>query len=211
MEKRYSIGKVAELTGLSTQTLRRWDNENIFNSDYQSEVSGKRYYSQISLNKLLNKTSITKSKNRLIIGYCRVSKHHQKDDLERQIKNMETYLMSKGKPFKILSDIGSGINYNNKNLLKLLEMINNDEVEAIVVLYKDRLVRFGFELIEKIASLHDVKIEIVDNTERTFEEELSMDLIQIITVFSSKINGRRSGKTKKLLEEVIANENSKNS
>lgn len=211
MKKRYPIGKVSELTGLSTQTLRRWDNEGIFEADYRSEISGKRFYNQESLNQLLNQYTSEEPPFRITIGYCRVSRHHQKDDLKRQVDNMQKYLLSKGKPFKILQDIGSGINYNNKNLQKLLEMIENNEVDTVVILYKDRLVRFGFELIERIASMHNTKIEIIDNTERSFEEELSMDLIQIITVFSSRLNGKRSHKTKKLLKQVIENENSENS
>ena len=154
--------------------------------------------------------NVDQSKPRKVIGYCRVSTKKQKDDLERQVDNVKTYLLAKGKPFEIISDIGSGINYKNRGLNKLINMIINGEVETVVVLYKDRLVRFGYELIEDIANRFSTDIEIIDTSERSFEEELSLDLIQIITVFSSKINGRRSSKTKKLLEEVVKNESSKN-
>ena len=102
--------------------------------------------------------------NRLTIGYCRVSSHKQKDDLERQIENVKTYLIAKGQPFEIISDIGSGINYKKKGLKELIKLITQNKVEKVVILYKDRLLRFGFELVEYIASLYNCEIEIMDNT-----------------------------------------------
>lgn len=69
-------------------------------------------------------------------------------------------------------------------------MIISYKVDKIVVLYKDRLLRFGFELIENIAKLYDCKIEIIDNTEKTEEQELVEDLIQIVTVFSCRLQGK---------------------
>ena len=69
-----------------------------------------KYYSDEQLNQVIN----VKPKNRITIGYCRVSSHKQKDDLERQIDNVKTYLLAKGQPFEIISDIGSGINYKKK-------------------------------------------------------------------------------------------------
>ncbi|MGU8339098.1 IS607 family transposase, partial [Clostridium perfringens] len=93
------------------------------------------------------------------IGYCRVSSHKQKDDLERQIENVKTYMYAKGYQFEIISDIGSGINYNKKGLNQLIDMITNLEVDKIVVLYKDRLIRFGYELIENICEKYGTTIE----------------------------------------------------
>ena len=84
-----------------------------------------------------------KPEKRITIGYCRVSSHKQKDDLERQIDNVKTYLLAKGQPFEIISDIGSGINYKKKGLQELIRRISQNQVEKVVVLYKDRLLRFG--------------------------------------------------------------------
>ena len=80
--------------------------------------------------------------DRMVIGYCRVSSNKQKDDLERQIENMKLYLTAQGKPFEIISDIGSGINYKKKGLKELMKRISQNKVEKVVVLYKDRLLRF---------------------------------------------------------------------
>lgn len=141
--------------------------------------------------------------NRIVIGYCRVSSNKQRDDLERQIENMELYLTSQGKPFEIISDIGSGINYKKKGLKEVIKRISQNKVEKVVVLYKDRLLRFGFELVEYIASLYNCDIEIIDNTEKSEEQELVEDLVQIITVFSCQLQGKRASKARKLVKELI--------
>ena len=94
----------------------------------------------------------------------------KKDDLERQIDNVKTYLMAKGQPFEIISDIGSGIDYKKKGLRELIKRISQNQVEKVVVLYKDRLLGFGFELVEYIASLYNCEIEIIDNTENLSNE-----------------------------------------
>lgn len=85
--------------------------------------------------------------------------------------------------FRILSDIGSGINYNNRGLQSLIQLVESDSVSKVVVLYKDRLMRFAFDLFITICKMHNTEIEIIDNTEKSYEEELVEDMIQIITVF----------------------------
>jgi len=90
-------------------------------------------------------------------------------------------------------------------LREVIKSIKNNEVEKLVVLYKDRLIRFGYELLEYIAELYNCKIEIIDNTKKTEEQELVEDLIQIITVFSCKLQGKRANKAKKILKELLDN------
>ena len=82
-------------------------------------------------------------------------------------------------------------------------MITNLEVDKIVVLYKDRLIRFGYELIENICEKYGTTIEIIDNTEKTEEQELVEDLIQIVTVFSCRLQGKRANKAKKMIKELL--------
>lgn len=117
--------------------------------------NGYRYYSQEQLNQVMN---IKSDLNRIVIGYCRVSSNKQKDDLERQIENMKIYLNAKGRSYEIISDIGSGINYKKKGLKELIKRIAQNEVEKVVIFYKDRLLRFGFELAEYVASLYNCGI-----------------------------------------------------
>ena len=88
----------------------------------------------------------------------------------------------------------------------MIRKINNKEISKIVILYKDRLVRFGFELIEYLCKLNNIEIEIIDNTTISKEAELTNDLIQIITEIAGKMYGTRSNKTLKLIQEVKSNE-----
>lgn len=208
MSKYYSINEFSKILGVSAQTLRNWDNNGKLRPHHTSS-NGYRYYSHEQLNQVMN---IKPNLDRIVIGYCRVSSNKQKDDLERQIENMKLYLTAQGKPFEIISDIGSGINYKKNGLKELIKRISQNKVEKVVVLYKDRLLRFGFELVEYIASLYYCDIEIIDNTEKSEQQELVEDLAQIITVFSCKLQGKRANKARKLVKELIENgeENDKN-
>lgn len=199
--KYYSIGEFANKIGKTVQTLRNWDKNGTLKPSHITS-GGTRYYSQEQLNHFLGLKSKTKI-DKKIIGYCRVNSHKQKDDLERQIENVRTYMYAKGYQFEIISDIGSGINYNKKGLNKLIDMITNSEVDKIVVLYKDRLIRFGYELIENICEKYGTKIEVIDNTEKIEEQELVEDLIQIVTVFSCRLQGKKANKAKKMIKELI--------
>ena len=200
--KYYSAKTVTKILGVTAQTLRNWDKENKLKPTYVKS-NGYRYYSEESI---LAYTQERKTKKNLnVIGYTRVSSKKQKDDLERQKETIEKYLKERYEHYEIIEDIGSGINYNKPGLLKLIEKINKKEVDVIVVLYKDRLLRFGFELVEHFASLNNVKIEVLDKIDKTQDEELVEDLVQIITVFSCKLQGKRKSKTKKILEEMSKN------
>ena len=192
---------VSKKLGVTAQTLRNWDREGKLKPAYVKS-NGYRYY---SLDDILSFTQERKTKKELkVIGYARVSSKKQSDELIRQVENLNKILKEKYTDFEIISDIGSGINYTNPGLKKLIELINKKEVDLIVVLYKDRLVRFGFELIEYFAKLNNVKIEILDNNEKPQETELVEDLVQIITAFSCIIQGTRKKHTKELLSKIEA-------
>ena len=192
------IKSVTKILGVTAQTLRNWDKEGKLKPAY-IKSNGYRYYSEDSI---LSYTQERKTKKDLnVIGYARVSSKKQTDDLERQVNNLKIYLDNKYKSYDIITDIGSGINYTKKGLQLLIDKINKKEVDIIVVLYKDRLLRFGFELVEYFARINNVKIEVLDKINKTQDEELVEDLIQIITVFSCKIQGKRKTKTKGLLED----------
>ncbi len=195
-----SIGKFAKMVGLTPTTIRRMHETGEL-VPYHISKGGTRYYSTEQLNKFLNHNQAEKK----VIGYCRVSTPAQKDDLKTQVENVKTYMYAKGYQFEIIEDIGSGINYRKKGLKELLSKISNHEISKIVILYKDRLVRFGYEMIEYLCQINSIEIEIVDNTEYSKEQELTDDLIQIITVFANRLYGQRSKKTKKLIDEVKAN------
>jgi len=197
--KYYTIHEFSKLVGKTPQTLRNWDKKGLL-IPHHTGANGYRYYSHDQLKQVLNIKEDKKSK--VIIGYCRVSSYKQKDDLQRQVENMKLYLDKQNKNYEIIEDIGSGINYTKKGLRTLLRKIVNNEVEKVVVLYKDRLLRFGFELVEYISNLYGCEIEVIDSTEKTEQQELVEDLVQIITVFSCKLQGKRANKARKMIEEL---------
>jgi putative resolvase len=95
------------------------------------------------------------------------------------------------------------LNYNKKGLKELITLIQTNKVGRIVINYKDRLLRFGIEMLEQVCQFHDVEIEIINHSEdKTYEQELVEDILSIITVFSSRLYGSRSKKSKKVKEAV---------
>ena len=201
----YTIGEFSKKVGLSINTLRNWDRDGKLKPAYVTD-GGHRYYSDDQLNRLIG-IKLDKQE-KITVGYARVSSHKQKDDLKRQVENIKMYMLAKGYRFEVIEDIGSGINYNNKGLNELINKITNREVDKVVILYKDRLLRFGFELIENLCKKYGTEIEIIDNTEKIEEQELVEDLVQIITVFSCKLQEKRANKAKKMIKELLEDDNS---
>ena len=198
--KYYSSKDVTKILGVTAQTLRNWDKEGKLKPSY-TKSNGYRYYSE---DVILSYTQERKTKKDInVVLYARVASKEQQDDLERQISNLKEYAKDKYEKYDVISDIGSGINYEKPGLKKLIEMINKKQVDIIVVLYKDRLLRFGFELVEYFAKLNNVKIEVIDKIDKNQDQELVEDLVQIITVFSCKLQGKRKKKTKELLQKTI--------
>ena len=194
------IGKFAKRAGVHPETLRRLDQDNKLKPAYKSDA-GTRYYDPSQLSYFKGTSSVDGPK--LTIGYCRVSNRNQQDDLDVQVSNIKAYMLSKGYQFDIITDIGSGVNYSKKGLLKLIELVNNREIDRVVVLYKDRLMRFGFELIEYLCQLNAVELVVIDHSGKPKEEELTEDLTHIVT----DLYGSRSKRTKDLLKVVRANAN----
>ena len=195
----YSIGKFAKLIGRSIQTLRSWDKQGKLIPAYRGK-SGHRMYSEEQLNEVLQ---IVKPKEKINLGYIRVSAKHQSSDLDRQSELMEMFLMKQGKEFQIISDIGSGINYKKRGLKDLLKLVSTNQIDKLYISSKDRLVIFGYELIEEVCKLHGVEIVIINKSnEQTDEEELVEDLLNIIHVLSCRLNGKRSHINKRIMEKL---------
>lgn len=206
MEKHYSIAQFAELSGISKSTLRRYDKENKLKPAYTSS-GGHRRYTESQLFELIGKKNNT---NKINVGYVRVSSKKQIDDLERQYTLMESYLITKGKPFEIIKSVGSGINYNNASLNDLVDMVISGRVNKVFIMYKDRLVRFGFELFQSIFKRYGVEIEIINHQNNTIEEELVTNLIQLVTDLSPKLNSEQKHIISKFTKELEDEQNRSN-
>ena len=194
MSRYLKIGEAAKLLGVSVQTLRRWEVSGELIPD--RKTSGQtRYY---DLNKLLEVKNID---NDLTIGYARVSSHDQKTDLSRQAELLSKFCTSRGWNHEIIQDLGSGMNYHKKGLKRLLDFILERKVKRLVLTHKDRLLRFGAELIFSLCEARQIEVVLINQgSDVSFEEELAKDVLEIITVFSARLYGARSHKNKKLVE-----------
>lgn len=195
----YTLNQFAAKIGVTPQTLRTWHKEGRLNPAFITDGGHRRYTHKQYLD-FVGETSSQTTK--LNVGYVRVSSKKQSDDLVRQAQMMENYLITKGKPFKIIQSVGSGINYKNPQLYELIRLVVNKEVDTVYVLYKDRLVRFGFELLEFLFSEFGVSIEVINQQFETAQEELVTDLIQIVTFFSAKLNGKRKNKVQNFKKDL---------
>jgi predicted site-specific integrase-resolvase len=137
------------------------------------------------------------------IAYARVSCHDQKDDLERQRQVLELYCARQGWTFEVIADLGSGMNDHKKGLKRLLDDVVEGRIGRLVITHKDRLLRFGAELVFAICEAKGVEVVILNQGEDPpFEEDLAKDVLEIITVFSARLYGSRSRKNQKLLDGV---------
>jgi putative resolvase len=198
MERTLTMKEASEILNVSQSTLRRWEREGRLIPDERTRGNQRRY----KLSTIKPELSEEKE-TRKTLAYARVSSNDQKEDLERQKKLLELYCSSNGWDFELISDFGSGINYNKKGLKKLINLILDDNIGRIVLTHKDRLLRFGAELIFSICEAKEIEIVIINKGEdTTFEEDLAKDVLEIITVFNTRLYGARSHKNKKLLEEM---------
>lgn len=195
----YNIREFAKLLGITPETLRVWEREGKI-KPFRTKGKHRRYDDEM-LRDLLNKSKPQVQKKTVL--YARVSSTGQSDDLKRQINQLETFALSRGYCYEIYQDIGSGLNFNRKEFNRLIMEILSGKVLRVVVNYKDRLMRFGFELFEILCQTNNTDIVIINQTEViSFQEELTKDLIAIITTFSAKLYGARSHKNKRLISEV---------
>lgn len=198
MDTIVAIGEAAKELGVSISTLRRWEKSGRLTPI--RTASGHRRY---DLAKITPERYHSIGGEHRTIAYARVSSHDQKDDLERQKQVLELYCARQGWTFEVVSDLGSGMNYHKKGLKRLLNDIIGGRVGRLVITHRDRLLRFGAELVFAICEAKGVEVVILNQGEdTTFEEDLAKDVLEIITVFSARLYGSRSHKNQKLLDNV---------
>lgn len=198
-KKMLTTKEVAQLAGVNLDTVRRWDSKGLIKS-YRTD-GGHRRYDAESVYSYIGQPKITRQDKYSLI-YARVSTRNRENDLNRQIELLEMFCSSKGWRYKVIKDIGSGLNYNKKGLIELIRLIETNQIDRLVINYKDRLLRFGNEIIFEICKWHNVDVVVVSEDEsKTYEEELVDDVLSIITVFSAKLYGSRSHRNKAVIEK----------
>lgn len=168
--------------GVHPNTLRRWADDGII--EHIRTASGQRKY---DVDSYLGTNCLSTT-----IVYCRVSSYKQKDDLLRQVE----FMQSREPSAEVVRDIGSGINFKRKGLKAILERAMQGERIKLVVAYRDRLARFGFDLIKQIIERAGGEIVVLDRSVFSPEQELTKDLVSILHVFSARLHGLRSYKDK---------------
>lgn len=201
MGRYVGIGEAAKVLGVSIPTLRRWEATGKIAAEHTT--GGHRRYDLTKLRPELFRAA--EKEARLTVAYARVSSHDQKDDLERQKQVLELYCARQGWTFEVIADLGSGMNYHKKGLKRLLNDVVKGRIGRLVISHKDRLLRFGAELVFAICEAKDVEVVILNQGEdTTFEEDLAKDVLEIITVFSARLYGSRSHKNQRLLDGMRA-------
>ena len=194
--KKYIGGKQAcDILGVHMQTL--YNQDKLGKIEVIRSSGGKRFYNvekYLEENKNRDKNEIKENKKEKKetrkICYIRVSTLGQKNDLKRQ----KEYMKDKYPEHEIIEDIGSGINFNRRGLRKIIDLAIDGEIEEVVVAYKDRLTRFGYDLTEDIINKYSGGIIVVENNKevkKEAKEELVEDVLQILNVYTAKMNGLR--------------------
>jgi putative resolvase len=195
-----SIGAAAMILGVSISTMRRWDAEGFLLPKFRTAGGHRRYSLQDVESLFSGNSSGPEISEEKVIAYARVSSFDQKRDLETQKQKLAEYCGKHFKAFDVISDLGSGLNFRKPGLRKLLRAMLYAQVQHLVLNYKDRLLRFGSELIFDLCKHFGVKVTILEAREELkFEEELVQDVIELMTVFSAKLYGKRSHKNRSLL------------
>jgi excisionase family DNA binding protein len=193
-----NISQAAKALGVHQETLRRW--EAAGKIQVERTPRGHRRYDLAKLKGIISKIDPLTGTT---ICYARVSSHDQKEDLQRQAAVLESFCIARGWTHEVLQDLGSGLNYNKKGLKKLIKVLCSGSVSRLVITHKDRLLRFGAELIFSICEIFGTEVVIINTSDSSsFEDDLVQDVLEIITVFSARLYGSRSRKNKKLLEAL---------
>jgi len=180
--------EAARILGVRPNSLRKWADNGEINCIRTK--SGQRRYDVDSY--------IGKSTSSTTICYCRVSSHKQRDELERQVE----FLRNQYPTAEFVKDIGSGLNFKRKGLKTILERAMSGTNTTLVVAHRDRLARFGIELIRQIIEQNGGKLVVLEETLLSPEQELTKDLLNIVHVFSARMHGLRS--YKKQIHQIVA-------
>ncbi|MDF2956353.1 MAG: putative site-specific integrase-resolvase [Candidatus Alkanophagales archaeon MCA70_species_2] len=194
---RYFRGEASKILGVSGMTLYRWTREGKIR--FVRTPGGEYRYPESEIYRILGEQ---RPQNKAVI-YARVSSADQKPDLERQIEALQKFAEKEGlEVLEVITDIASGLDGERKGLKRLYELVKDRKIGKVLITYKDRLTRFGYEQIEEFFESYGVAIICLYRQSKTPHEELVEDLISIVTSFAGELYGMRSHKAKKVIESV---------
>lgn len=187
----FSLSEFLERTGVSASTAYRAEQRGVIGPARTD--GGHRRYSQEDVAKLLGLQHQNPEKKCVI--YCRVSSAGQKSDLADQKKAMMDFATARGYVYEVWEEIGGGMNLNRPKFLKLVNGIIDGEIGVVIVAHKDRLARFGFDLVKNLADEYGAQIIVANRTDMSPQQEMVEDLMSIIHTYSCRLYGLRRYKT----------------
>ncbi len=186
MEEYLTPQKASGILGVSIKTIQRWDKSGIIRCI--RTPGGRRRIPRSEIDRILGV-----NRDKLVVCYARVSSHTQKDDLDRQVSVLRSRAEELSDKIIVIRDVGSGLNEKRKGFRRLLRLVADGEVSHVLVTYRDRLVRFGFETLSYLFSRFGARVVVLyDRCGGDSMAELVDDLVSIIVHFAGRIYGRRS-------------------
>ena len=199
----YRISEFAEIIGVSVKTLQRWDRQKKLVPD--RTPTNRRIYTEHHLSTALGR--IFEQEERETVVYARVSSQNQKPDLENQIEVLTEFCNSSGYTVdKYVKEVGGGLNFKRKKFVKLLDQVMSGKIEQLIVAHKDRLSRFGFDLIEHICKVNNCELIVMNNEKLSPEQEMIQDMLAIVHCFSARLYGLRN--YRKALDKALEDDKS---
>lgn len=198
MNDTFSIGEAAKRLGKTVKTLQRWDRTGVMVAE--RTPTGRRVYTLQILRSAMGLDD--EHRDRVAVAYCRVSSQAQKPDLKNQRAVVEDFCIARGMAnVEFIQEIGGGLNFKRPMFLKLVDRIVAGEVSHVILAHKDRLARFGFDLLAHLCRTHQCELLVIDSEKLSPEVEMTQDLMTIVHCFSSRLYGLRN--YKKSLKEAL--------
>ena len=193
-----TTGQAAKYPGRHPKTLQAMDRAGVLPA--RRTVTGRRYWLRADLDAFLGRTAAVVP--RRLLAYCRVSSQAQRPDLKNQRAIVEQFCIAKGLAnVEFIEEIGGGLNFKRPKFLKMVEAVLGGEVSDLIAAHKDRLLRFGFDLLAYLCRQNDCRMWIINTEQVSPEQEMVQDLMAITHCFSSRLYGLRN--YKKALKEAL--------
>jgi predicted site-specific integrase-resolvase len=194
----YSTGQFASAVGVSVKTLQRWDREGKLRA--RRTPAGRRLYDEDQLFEATGRMRVVIAKK--TVAYIRVSSQGQKPDLKNQRASLEQFCVAKGLAIdEWIEEIGGGLNFKRAKFIRLIDDLNAGRISCLLIAHKDRLARFGFDLLRHLAVKGDCELIVMNQESLSPEREMVEDLMAITNCFSARLYGLRN--YKKSLKEAL--------
>jgi len=189
MDTFLTVSEAAKLLRRSVHTLQRWDRDGVLTA--KRTPTGRRVYERAALLEYLG--VVPDIKERRAVAYCRVSSQAQRPDLKNQRSVVQEFCVARGiANVEMIEEIGGGLNFKRKEFLRLIDAIVGGEISFLVLAHKDRLARFGFDLLAHLCRDHKCELLVIDAEKLSPEHEMVQDLMTIVHCFSSRLYGLRN-------------------